>query len=137
MGFFMLGLPGETLQTAWETVDFAIELNCDFAKFAITIPYPGSRLYDQVAGQVDASQSEKFTSWTDWAGDKGELLYVPDGMTTADLLRVQRLGMLKFYARPQLVYRHLINGTLRPRDMLFGASVLLERAGQTVWDRLR
>jgi anaerobic magnesium-protoporphyrin IX monomethyl ester cyclase len=45
-GFFMLGLPGDTEETMQETIGFAVELDLDLAKFDITIPYPGTPLYE-------------------------------------------------------------------------------------------
>jgi anaerobic magnesium-protoporphyrin IX monomethyl ester cyclase len=137
MGFFMLGLPGDTVGSCWETVKFAMELDCDFAKFAITVPYPGSALYEDLRGQIDGQQFEKFTSWYSWAAGGGELIYSPDGMTVQELVSVQRLGMLRFYARPTQVFRHLRRGTIRPKAMALGATVLLEGAAQSVMDRVR
>lgn len=46
MCFFMFGLPNETEKTMQDTIDFAKSLDIDLAKFAITIPYPGSPLYN-------------------------------------------------------------------------------------------
>jgi len=137
MGFFMLGLPGDTVESCWETVRFAMELDCDFAKFAITVPYPGSALYDELRGQIDGRQFEKFTSWYNWASGRDELIYSPEGMTVQELISVQRMGMLRFYARPTQVYRHLRRGTIRPKAMALGATVLLEGAAQSAFDRLR
>jgi len=137
MGFFMLGLPGDTVESCWDTVDFAIDLDCDFAKFAVTVPYPGSALFDQQKGRIDASQFEKFTSWYDWASGDEALLYAPEGMTVQELLSIQRAGMLKFYARPSQVWRHLSRGTIRPGPMLTGATVLLEGALKDVVRKVR
>ena len=46
-GFFMLGLPGETERTLQETINFAKELKLDAVKFDITIPLPGTELFEQ------------------------------------------------------------------------------------------
>jgi anaerobic magnesium-protoporphyrin IX monomethyl ester cyclase len=46
-GYFMLGLPGETAETMMDTIRFAKELKLDIAKFNITIPLPGTRLFDE------------------------------------------------------------------------------------------
>ena len=46
--FFILGYPGETLATIDHTIDYAIELNPDFANFYPAVPYPGTALYDKV-----------------------------------------------------------------------------------------
>lgn len=45
-GFFILGMPGETIKTMMETIDFALELNLDSASFFVATPYPGTKLYD-------------------------------------------------------------------------------------------
>jgi len=51
MGFFMIGLPGETAQTIRDTVDFAIRLNPDVAKFHILKP-SGSEIYEEFIKQA-------------------------------------------------------------------------------------
>jgi len=47
VGFFVLGLPGETKDTMKDTVEFAKSLDLDHAQFSIATPYPGTDLYDQ------------------------------------------------------------------------------------------
>lgn len=126
MGFFMIGLPGDTLESCWDTVNYAIKIDCDFAKFAVTIPYPGSELFEQVRENINPSDYEKFNSWYNWASGDEALLYAPDGMTIPELLSIQRAGMFKFYARPTQVYRHLKKGTIPLRQMSYGAYVLVE-----------
>ena len=39
-GSFMIGLPGETPEKARETIQFAINIDPDYAQFTITTPYP-------------------------------------------------------------------------------------------------
>jgi radical SAM superfamily enzyme YgiQ (UPF0313 family) len=46
--FFIFGYPGETLETIGHTIDYAIELDPDFANFYPAVPYPGTALYDKV-----------------------------------------------------------------------------------------
>jgi radical SAM superfamily enzyme YgiQ (UPF0313 family) len=46
VGFFVIGLPGETKEDIQMTVDFAEELELDYFIFSIATPYPGSRLYE-------------------------------------------------------------------------------------------
>src|SRR4051812_4616748 len=46
--FFIFGYPGETPATINQTIDYAIELNPDFANFYPAVPYPGTALYDKV-----------------------------------------------------------------------------------------
>jgi anaerobic magnesium-protoporphyrin IX monomethyl ester cyclase len=44
----VLGFPGETEQTARETINFIKELNPHHVGFYVATPYPGTPLYDQV-----------------------------------------------------------------------------------------
>lgn len=42
---YIFGLPDDTIETMQETLDLAMELNCEFANFYCTMAYPGSELY--------------------------------------------------------------------------------------------
>ena len=46
--FFIFGYPGESIDTINQTIDYAIELNPDFANFYPAVPYPGTELYNKV-----------------------------------------------------------------------------------------
>lgn len=48
LGFFLIGVPGETIESASKTIDFALSLNLDYAQFHKTMAKPGTRLYEQV-----------------------------------------------------------------------------------------
>ena len=51
LGFFaymMIGIPHETKEEMFETVDFAKKLNPDYAQFSICTPYPKVELYYQM-----------------------------------------------------------------------------------------
>ena len=45
IGNYMFGLPHDTLETMQQTLDLALELNCEFANFYTVMAYPGSDLY--------------------------------------------------------------------------------------------
>ncbi|GAB4288620.1 MAG: radical SAM protein [Myxococcota bacterium] len=126
LGLFILGLPGETKETCEETVRFACELNPDFAKFNIAIPYPGSQFFDEwIKRRGEMPEFERFNSWFDPRKSKNELLFVPDGMTSVELLSLQRRAMLRFWARPQQVLRTLKNGGVTPKNVALGAYALI------------
>lgn len=46
IGNYLFGLPEDTLETMQETLEMALDLNCEFANFYSAMAYPGSRLYD-------------------------------------------------------------------------------------------
>ena len=60
--FFIFGYPGETPATMDHTIEYAIELDPDFANFYPAVPYPGTALYDKVRPRRPA-RSER----DDWA----------------------------------------------------------------------
>ena len=45
--FFILGFPGETKELLQETVDFAKDVQCDWAQFSIATPLRGTVMYQQ------------------------------------------------------------------------------------------
>ena len=48
----VIGFPGETEETAKETINFVKELNPDDVGFYVATPYPGTPLYEQVKKTV-------------------------------------------------------------------------------------
>jgi len=57
IGYFMLGSPGETPATIRQTIDFANYLPLDFAQFSVTIPFPGTDLYNLYLDQGIGNQN--------------------------------------------------------------------------------
>ncbi|WP_321493271.1 radical SAM protein [uncultured Desulfobacter sp.] len=48
---FMFGLPGETEETARQTMALALDLDPDSLQFSIATPFPGSRFYDMLVNK--------------------------------------------------------------------------------------
>ena len=48
LGFFMIGLPGETEETMQQTIDFAKSLDIDFTKMTIMSPLPGTPIWNEL-----------------------------------------------------------------------------------------
>jgi len=46
IGNYIFGLPDDTQATMQETLDLAMDLNCEYANFYCAMAYPGSELYD-------------------------------------------------------------------------------------------
>lgn len=47
IGNYIFGLPEDNLETMQQTLDLALELNCEFANFYCAMAYPGSQLYGE------------------------------------------------------------------------------------------
>ena len=107
--FFMLGLPTETREESLKTIKFTKELDPDWIQVTITVPYPGTKLYEMT--QKDKTlRSHKWENYQTWAGwsDK-ELVYYPEGRDPNDLKALQTRAMREFYLRPKFIARQLMN----------------------------
>ncbi|HLQ75925.1 MAG TPA: radical SAM protein, partial [Terriglobia bacterium] len=51
IGNFIFGLPDDDLNSMRETMDLAVNLNCEFANFYSAMAYPGSPLYTMAVNQ--------------------------------------------------------------------------------------
>ncbi|MFH1397319.1 MAG: radical SAM protein [Candidatus Omnitrophota bacterium] len=120
-GLFILGLPNETIETCQDTINFAKELDCDIVKFNIAMPYPGSLFFTDYKDILKINNSEKFTSWYDWLGKSEDLVYTPAGMDSMKLKYLQRKAMFEFYARPRIVFRHILKGAISFKNIFYGS----------------
>lgn len=59
-GFFMIGYPGETLDSIWRTVEFSAREDLDYISYTVPYPLPGSTLYERHKTYIDPSK-EWFT----------------------------------------------------------------------------
>ncbi len=61
IGNYIFGLPEDTADTMQQTLDLALDLNCEFANFYCAMAYPGSPLYQQAmrAGLAAAAHVER------------------------------------------------------------------------------
>jgi anaerobic magnesium-protoporphyrin IX monomethyl ester cyclase len=119
VGLFMLGLPGETPEESQRTIDFAVELDLDFAKFAITVPFPGSKLFeDRWQKTLFRDDWENYTTFNP---DPDRLIYHPPGYNPEELIRMQAKSLRQFYMRPRQVRKQFLElRTLSPKMLLYG-----------------
>ncbi len=69
-GYFMTGLPGETLETVRQTIDFADSLDCDDTMFSMTTPFPGTDLFEALKAKHPGMRfDDKFVDAYYFCGD--------------------------------------------------------------------
>jgi radical SAM superfamily enzyme YgiQ (UPF0313 family) len=124
-GLFILGLPGENVETCKDTIKFAKELDCDIVKFNLATPYPGSRFFKDYIQEKELDNPGKYSSWLDWSDPFGELIYVPEGMDSQGLRGLQRNSMLGFYLRPRIILKHIFKRTVSYKDIFYGGLWLI------------
>ena len=119
IGFFVLGLPGETSDTIDSTIDFARDLPLDLAEFYPAVPYPGTELERQLLG---GPQEEG-----DWAGyEYGTPLATIDGMDPDELTVACKRAYRRFYSRPERLGR-LASRITDPGIVAAGARFVRQR----------
>ena len=107
-GFFMLGLPTETREDSLATIAFAKKLDPLWAQFTITVPYPGTQMFEELdsAGKIRTYDWTKFNTWSGWKEGE-ELPFVADGRSKKELIRLQKQALRQFYIRPTVIFRFL------------------------------
>jgi len=74
-GYFMTGLPGDTMRTMRKTLRFACDLGLDDAMFSLTTPLPGTQLWEQIRNDVPSlNDPEAFSDAFYFAGEGQERL---------------------------------------------------------------
>ncbi|MCL5257386.1 MAG: radical SAM protein [Chloroflexi bacterium] len=96
IGFFILGLPGDTEGTMDETIDFACKLNPEVANFFVATPFPGTHMYEIIrqGGRLLTD------SWDDFFILDGRARFEMDGLTAGVVEGKWREAYRRFYFRP-------------------------------------
>lgn len=97
-GFFIFGLPGETKETMDNTIKFAKDSDLDIAMFNILDVLPGSALWKELDFKFDRNNL---------ANSYSQPRYLPDGLTSKDIIKAQRKALIGFYGRPKILRRLL------------------------------
>jgi anaerobic magnesium-protoporphyrin IX monomethyl ester cyclase len=100
-GFFIVGHPGETPQTAEQSIRLALELPLDDVVATLNTPIPGSPQHREAAqyGSLDETDWSQFNYWRP--------VFVPHGWTQEELLAKHREFYRRFYLRPRIIGRYV------------------------------
>jgi radical SAM superfamily enzyme YgiQ (UPF0313 family) len=104
IGFFMVGLPGETEETMEDTIRFAIELDPVVANFSMATPFPGT----EMSRIVEEKGRLLVKDYDDFAFFEGRASFEMDGMTAELVERKWKEAYRRFYLRPSRVMRTLL-----------------------------
>jgi anaerobic magnesium-protoporphyrin IX monomethyl ester cyclase len=102
--FFIFGYPGETPASMEQTIDYAIDLDPDFANFYPAVPYPGTALYDKCLreGLLPAAAAG------DWARmEYSYYLLEGNGLNERVVMDAINRAKRRFFLRPGYMARHL------------------------------
>jgi radical SAM superfamily enzyme YgiQ (UPF0313 family) len=98
IGNYIFGLPEDNLSTMQETLDLAIELNCEFANFYCAMAYPGSQLY-QMAVQQKWQLPETWAGFSQHAVDSRPL--PTNYLAAGDVLGFRDNAFHQYFTNPK------------------------------------
>ncbi len=100
IGNYIFGLPDDTRESMQETLDLAIETNCEFANFYCAMAYPGSKLYGMAIEKGWALPE----SWIGYSQHSYETLPLrTETLTSAEVLRFRDEAFHKYFTNPRYV----------------------------------
>ena len=111
VSYFMLGCPGETEQTMKQTIDFAKNLNTNFAQFSICTPFPGTELADLVKEEIDWNK----LSYVSDSSDRIPVI-LSEHLNEEQLKKYYSKAYKEFYLRPSYVAK-MIGGIRSIEDV--------------------
>jgi len=102
VGFFIIGLPRESWRTVRKTIEFAKQVDADFAQFTIATPYPGTEFYNYVL-ENDLLVTEDLSRFD----PSSEAVVKTPFMSPDDLIEAQKVAYKMFYLRWRYIIKIL------------------------------
>jgi len=100
---FMFGNPGETEETIKKTINYALKLDPDEVQFNITTVYPGTEMFEW-------ADKQGYILTKDWAKyNMSEVVMKLPTVSPETLQKYYKLAHRKFYLRPKIILRRLLN----------------------------
>lgn len=100
---FIIGHPGETVDTINQTINFARKLYSHFPLFTIMTPYPGTKLWN-IAEQYGTINKENFD---EFCLGSNKPCFIPYGLTEELLIKKRNEAYRKCYLNFPMALRHL------------------------------
>jgi radical SAM superfamily enzyme YgiQ (UPF0313 family) len=125
----MLGLPGETRQTAEKTLSYLRHSReIHQANFSIATPYPGTELYEMAKKGEHGLKllSEDFSQYRRY----GSAVISVNDLSREDLIRLQNDGFVRIYSAPWRIIPML------RKNGISGGALMLFRLAGFVWRRI-
>ena len=104
LGFFIIGSPGETLQTAMQTIKFSQGLGLDYVQFTRLTSFPNTEIYRMLCEDGFSDYWREFT--LDPQLEK-ELPMVRTELTPKEAMQLVKKAYLSFYFRPTYILKAL------------------------------
>jgi len=108
-GFFMFGLPKETIETMEDTINFACKLNPDMAKVTILVPFPSTPVFDDFKKKGLILSED----WTKYNFHTASKVYKHPNLSWETLEKYYDLFYKRFYFRPNYLVKRFFRSFAR------------------------
>jgi anaerobic magnesium-protoporphyrin IX monomethyl ester cyclase len=108
IGYFMIGSPGETPETIRQTIDFAKTLKLDYVQFAVTTPFPGTRLYEMYLDQGNSPDIPWECFVYAGTGKGHSPVFESEKLSRQEIQRWAGIAYREFYLRPSYAWQRLM-----------------------------
>ncbi|HHT9145835.1 MAG TPA: B12-binding domain-containing radical SAM protein, partial [Candidatus Wunengus sp. YC61] len=99
---FMLGNPGDTIESIEKTIKFAIDLDPDLLQFNITTPYPGTEMFAW-------AKNNGYLKTEDWSKyDLYNCVMELPTVSSQDVERYYKIAYKRFFLRPKFIMKRLL-----------------------------
>lgn len=104
VGFFIIGLPGDTEESMEKTIRYAIDLDPLVANFSMMTPYPGTLAYEEIK---NGGGKILLRDWDDYVFFEGKARYEMGATTAEAQERKWKESYRRFYLRPSRIAKTL------------------------------
>jgi radical SAM superfamily enzyme YgiQ (UPF0313 family) len=112
-GCFMIGLPGDTMETIEETFQFAKKLSPNMIQIEQAVPFPGTEFYAWCR-ENNYLVTEDYEQWLDENGQLSTIVSYPE-LQDEEIKKMRDRLTIRFYTSPGYVLRTLANN-LEPSE---------------------
>jgi len=130
VAYFMLGYPGETWDTARETIEFAKRIQPDFVQFSVATPFPGTEFHELCREDKMKEDDWSRYVYADISGNQNALKL--GTLIQGDAREFVRTAYVQFYLRWGYVWRRLasVKDVQDARVGLRGLAMLCKMLGR-------
>lgn len=106
LGFFMIGLPGETPQTINKTIALAKELDLDLIKIGIATPLPGTEFFNE----WETRNLIRSHDWADYVLHTKKRIADYPGLEGKNIFQYYDLFYKEIYLKPHFIWKRFARG---------------------------
>ncbi len=106
LGYFIIGMPGETKEQMMETIRFAKKIRPSFAHFTVFTPFPQTEVWRDLIAKGDLRARD---AWQNYAENPHTSFDPPtcNELSKEELMQVLDLAYKSFYLRPKYVLKEI------------------------------